>query len=225
MPQLRRFWNDLQTKLANEQPYEASIGNIKLKLQELQQANCKAKELMQQKADSYEEIDEILHHQGLPFVLKAIWTKLISHYYDNPLAGYFDIKKTCKLLAKKYYWPTLRHDVGAYVKDCDVCLASKAVPHKPYGNLQLLPIPTHQWKNFLMDFVTSLRISIDWKKDNYISILVIIDWLMKMVNYKPVKITFNVPGLAKVIIDVIVYHYKLSDSIVTNRGSLFTSKF
>ena len=46
-----------------------------------------------------------------------------------------------------------------------------------------------------------------------------------MVYYKPVKITLNAPGLAEVIIGVIVRHHGLSDSIVTNQGSFFTSKF
>ena len=76
-----------------------------------------------------------------------------------------------------------------------------------------------------MDFVTGLPISIDWKGDSYDSILVIVNRLTKMVYYKPVKVTINAPGLAKVIINVIVRHHGLSDSIVTDRGSLFTSKF
>ena len=46
-----------------------------------------------------------------------------------------------------------------------------------------------------------------------------------MVYYKSVKITIDVSDLAKVIIDVVVWHHGLSDSIITYRGSLFTSKF
>ena len=129
------------------------------------------------------------------------------------------------MLARKYYWPTLRHDVEAYVKGYDVCLAFKTVRHKPYGDLQFLPVLTHRWKDLLMDFVTSLPVSIDWKRCSYNSILVIVDWLTKIVYYKPVKITFNAPELAEVIIDVVVRHHGLSNLIVTNRGSLFTSKF
>ena len=35
LPQLRHFWNSLQRELASEGPYKASIGSIRLKLQEL----------------------------------------------------------------------------------------------------------------------------------------------------------------------------------------------
>ena len=76
-----------------------------------------------------------------------------------------------------------------------------------------------------MDFVTGLPILTNWKKNSYDSILVVIDWLTKMVQYEPVKITINATGLAKVIIDVMVWHHGLPNLIVTDKGSLFTSKF
>ena len=76
-----------------------------------------------------------------------------------------------------------------------------------------------------MDFVTGLPISMDWKGDNYNSIFVIVDWLTKMVHYKLDKVTIDAPGLAQVNINVVVRYHGLSDSIVTNWGSLFTSKF
>ena len=119
----------------------------------------------------------------------------------------------------------LCHDVNNYVKRCNVCLTSKIVRHKPYGDFQSLLVPTHCWKDLLMDFVTGLPILTDWKGDSYDLILIIVNRLTKIVHYKPVKLTINAPGLAKVIIDVIVRHHGFSDSIVTDRGSLFTSKF
>ena len=202
-----------------------NIGKILLRLQELQETDSEAQELRQQGREGYEEVDGVLHHQGLPFVPEAIRIELISRHHDDPLAGHFGIEKTRELLAWKYYWPTLRHDVKAYVKGCDVCLASKTVRHKPYGDLQSLPVPTHRWKDLSIDFVTGLPISTNWKRDSYNSILVIVDWLIKMLHYNPVKITIDGPGLAKVIIDVLVWYHGLLDSIVTNRGLLFTLKF
>ena len=76
---------------------------MRLKLQELQEANIKAQKLRKQKVDSYEEIDKILHYQCLLFIPKAIWTELISRQHNDPLAGHFGIKKTYKLLAREYY--------------------------------------------------------------------------------------------------------------------------
>ena len=76
-----------------------------------------------------------------------------------------------------------------------------------------------------MNFVTGLPISTNWKGDSYDSILVIVDWLTKMVHYKPVKVTIDASGLAKVILNVVFRYHGLPNSIMSNRGSLFTSKF
>ena len=76
-----------------------------------------------------------------------------------------------------------------------------------------------------MDFVTSLPVSIDWKRDSYNSILVIIDRPIKIVHYKPVKIILDASGLSEVIIDLGIRQHGLPDSIVTNRSPFFTSKF
>ena len=76
-----------------------------------------------------------------------------------------------------------------------------------------------------MDFVTGLPLSADWKGNSYNSILVIVNCLTKIVHYELVKVTIDAPRLAEVIIDMVVRHHGLPDSIVADRGSLFTSKF
>ena len=73
-------------------------------------------------------------------MLKAIRMQLINRHQNNLLASYFCIKKACKLLARKYFWPTFRHDVEAYIKGCNVCLSLQMVKHKPYSDFQSLPI-------------------------------------------------------------------------------------
>ena len=93
--------------------------------------------------EGWEDIEKVLHFQGLLYVPKIICTELISWHHNNPLTGYFRIKKTRELVAQKYYCPTFRHNVETHIKGCDVCLAPKKVRYKPYGDLQLLPIPTH----------------------------------------------------------------------------------
>ena len=98
---------------------------MRLRLLESQKSNFKAQKLS--KKDSYKKVDEVLHHQGLFFMPEAIQTKFINRHHDNFPSGHFGIKIICKLKAWKYYWPILYHYFEAYVKDCDVCLASKAI--------------------------------------------------------------------------------------------------
>ena len=86
----------------------------------------------------------MLQYQGLPYVPEIIRYKVISYHYDDLLAEHFGIDKTRELIGWKYYWPSLKKDIDNYVRRCDVCLASKAVCHKPYGDLQSLLVPTHQ---------------------------------------------------------------------------------
>ena len=61
--------------------------------------------------------------------------------------------------------------------------------------------------------------------ESYISIIVIVDWLTKIVYYEPAKVTINALGLAEVILDVLVWYHGLPNSIVLDRGSLFNWKF
>ncbi len=46
-----------------------------------------------------------------------------------------------------------------------------------------------------------------------------------MVYYEPVLTTLDAEQLAKVLVEAVIKYHGLPDSIVTNRGSLFTSKF
>ena len=107
-----------RAKLASKRLYKAGIGNMRLRLQELQENNLEAQELRLK--DGYQEVDKVLHHKGLPFIPEAIRMELISRHYDDPLAGHFGIKKIRKLLVQKYFWLILYHGVKAYVKDCDI---------------------------------------------------------------------------------------------------------
>ncbi len=65
-----------------------------------------------------------------------------------------------------------------------------------------------------MDFVTGFPISTNWKGDSYDSILVIVDHLTKMIHYKLVKVMMDASSLAEMIIDVVVCHHGVPESIV-----------
>ena len=199
---------------------------MRLRLQELQSKNKQAQKFrVEQLVKDQQDIKGVLYYQGFLYVPEIIWTKLISKHHNNPLIGYFDIKKIQELVAQKYPQPIICHNVDNYIMGYNIFLALKIVRHKPYNNLQSLPIPIYCQKDLLIDFVTDLPILTNWKRDSYNSILVIIDRLTKLIHYKLVKIIINALGLAEIIINVVVRYHGLSDSIVTDWGLFFTSKF
>lgn len=110
------------------------------------------------------------------------------------------------------------------MKICIICIASQGVKHKSYSNLQLLLISKHYWKDLSIDFVTGLSVSSNGKSKIYHSILVIADWPTKIVCYKPVKVIVDALGLVEVIIEVVINHHNLPNSIVVDCDSIFTSK-
>lgn len=67
--------------------------------------------------------------------------------------------------------------------------------------------------------------SVCWKNNNYDPILVIVDYLIKIVYYKLVKTIINIAGLAEVIIDVVISYHSLLKLMVSNKNSLFYSEF
>ena len=198
---------------------------MRLRLYTLQDKDKQAWKIRAEHSEGWNNINRVLHHQGLLYITEIIQTKLISRYQTNLLADHFHIEKTCEFVAQKYYWLLLCHNVKNYVKRCNICLASKIVQPKLYCDLQFLSISTHRWKDLLMDFIMSLPISKDWKGNSYDMILIIVNRFIKMVYYELIKVTIDAPGLAEVIINVIIRHYGLLDSIITDWELLFTSKF
>lgn len=156
---------------------------MRLRLPKLQDKS-KATKLLRVEGllEDWKNIEEVFEYQGLSYVPKIICSKVIIHHHDNPLTGDFKINKTRELIGQTYYWPSLRKDIASYVKGCDVYLTSKTVRHKLHGDIQPLYVPAHWWKNLLIDFVTDLPLSVNWKSNNYDSILVITDHLTKIVH-------------------------------------------
>ncbi len=79
-----------------------------MKLPELQDDDKKAMKLRSEGLpEGWEDIEQVFHYQGLPYVPKVICSKLISRHHDNSLVGHFGIENTWKLIAKKYHCLTL----------------------------------------------------------------------------------------------------------------------
>jgi hypothetical protein len=110
--------------------------------------------------------------------------------------------------------------VQCYVEACDTCPCIKSPCHKPYGLLKPLNIPEHPWKSISMDFIIKLPLS-----HGYDSIWVVCDHFMCYADLIPCNKTIDMPGLVWLFLDHIFHYHGLPDSIISDHGSIFISKF
>lgn len=76
-----------------------------------------------------------------------------------------------------------------------------------------------------MDFIIIILVSTNWKGKSYNLILIIVSCLTKIVHYKSAKVMMDISGLAKMIIDMVVYYSQVPKSIISDQNKLFISKF
>jgi transposase InsO family protein len=150
--------------------------------------------------------------------------ELLSIHHDDPLAGHFGRTRTLELVKRKYHWPNIDRDVAEYVQDCQVCQGVTAKRHKPYGELHPLPIPKRPWAEISMDFITGLPETV-FNKSPVDAILVIVDRFTKWSLFLPVSKTITAAELAELFHNEVELRYGPPEGIVSDRGSVFTSKF
>ena len=121
----------------------------------------------------------------------------------------------------RYWWNNLKRDIAEHIALCDVCSRVKAEHQNPARLLQPLPISDWKWDKIGMDFITGLPRT----RSGYDSIWVIVDRLTKVAHLIPVKTTYNSARLAKIYMNKIVCLHGVPKSIVSDRGTQFTSHF
>lgn len=167
-----------------------------------------------------------LLYQGAVYVPNspALRQAILRRNHDDPLAGHFGVEKTLELLTRKYYWPKIRRCVEEYVRTCDVCQRVKVHRHRPYGELQSLPMPSGKWQDITFDFVVNLPPSLREGKV-YDAVCVVVDRFTKYAKYIPCNSNVNATEFTELFMNHIVTQFGIPRSIVSDRGTVFTGEF
>jgi transposase InsO family protein len=144
---------------------------------------------------------------------------ILKSCHDAALVGHQGVSKTLELIQRRLCWLGLRRDVEIYVRGCATCQRTKPSRQRPQGFLQSLEISDGPWTSISMDFVEELPAS-----NGYNSILVVVDRLTKYATFIPTTTKLSTAGLVDLIVDNVVSRHGLPTSIISDRGSKFTSK-
>ena len=164
--------------------------------------------------------DGFLLFDNLIYVPKNIRIRVLEIHHDSITAGHFGVNKTIELISRNFWWPKLHRDVKKFVKSCEICSKSKIPRHKPYGLLSPLSTPNRAWSDISMDFIVDLP-----KSKDMTTIMVVVDRLTKMAHFIPFRCLPTASIAADSFINNIFRLHGFPDSIISDRGSQFTSEF
>jgi hypothetical protein len=135
--------------------------------------------------------------------------------------NHFGFDKTYANIREKLFWPNLANDVRSYIRTCDSCGRNTGSTQRQVGLQRPLPIPQARFRDIAMDFVGPLREGT--KGEDHL--LVITDRLTGWVQAHANKGKFTATKTAQVVFDHWYSLFGIPSTIVSDRDTIFTSKF
>ena len=169
------------------------------------------------------EVDDRVYWRELQLVVpdyQDLHLRILRSSHDAPVAGHLGRAKTYSIVARSYYWPSLRKAVARYVRNCHTCSRAKSSRFQYQGLLKPLPVPERRWKDISIDFVTGLP-----ECEGLNAILLVIDRLTKMRHIIPCSNEVDARMLAQLFIRHIWKLHGLPNTIVSDRGPQFVAQF
>ena len=116
----------------------------------------------------------------------------------------------------------MKREIAQFVAECHICHHVKTEHQRPAGTLLPLSIPVWKWDEIVMDFITGLPKT--QKRNNAIWV-VVVDRLSKVAHFLSICEDITATQLADLYISRIFVLHGVPKKIISDRGSLFTSKF
>jgi len=121
-------------------------------------------------------------------------------------------------VTRNFWWPGVTREVKQYVEGCNACQKNKNCTEQPAEKLMPNSIPNKVWMHISADFITKLLLA-----QGYDSILVIVDWFIKMAHFVPTTEKTTAEGLARLFRDNVWQLHGLPESIISDRGLQFAA--
>lgn len=147
-------------------------------------------------------------------------TELIREAHDHLPTAHPGRDKTHRMLRTRYYWKGMLSDIRRYINNCHACRRAHVPRDKTPGMLHPLPIPDRPWQHLTMDYKSMPK-----DKHGFDNIFVVMDRLSKEPITTPCHKTDTAEDLARIFIPHIWRYKSFPDSIVSDRGPQFVSKF
>ena len=165
----------------------------------------------------YDEIGQIKYHQIL---LPKHFVQEVLQAIHGTAHRHPGISKMLQEIRQKYYYPGIAKHVKKWVEGCETCAKDKRVPNTVITP-ELLNLP--EWDlgpedAMQIDLLSNLPTS-----GGYQTVMTAIDVFSRYLFAYPLT-EATAANVAKVIIDIMTKHSYLPSTLITDKGSAFTSK-
>jgi hypothetical protein len=134
--------------------------------------------------------------------------------------GHEGVQRTLHRLRRDFHFPNMRSVVQDFVRACPTCQRYKSEHLHPTGLLMPLPIPTIVWADIGLDFIEALP-----RVNGKSVILSIVDRFSKYCHFIALGHPYTAESVAQAFFANIVRLHGVSQSMVSDRDTVFTSMF
>jgi hypothetical protein len=146
---------------------------------------------------------------------------ILKEAHETPSSIHPGSTKMYMDLKELFWWNNIKREIAKFVFECHTCQRVKVEHQSPAGLMQPLKIPEWKWEEIGMDFIIGLPLT-PKKKD---MIWVIVDRLTKSAHFLSVNQKDSREKLVSLYVQEVVSKHGVPKTIVSDRGSVFTSAF
>lgn len=178
-----------------------------------------SKELENSESSEYEMRNGVVYKKKkdniLFYVPESMEYQIIHSCHDE--VGHIGSDKTIELISRSYWFPKLRKKVLEYIANCLKCILFSVASGKSEGTLKIIEKGDRPLRILNIDHFGPLERT----EKGYQHILLIVDAFSKFTWLHSVKTTGSQEAVNKM--KLFIFHFGLVDTIVSDRGTSFTS--
>ena len=160
------------------------------------------------------------------YVSQLLQHWMVCQYHNNPAQRHPRISKMVELLSQNYYFPGMRKEVKYYIDKYQDCQLNKHLIYTSYRYIQYTKITNYLWQNIIIDFIVKFPKSKNIITDiKYDSILIVVNKFTKYAHLIPYNEKYMTKQRAWIILDRVIQHHRIPESITSDKDKIFISNF
>ena len=163
-------------------------------------------------------VNGLAGHRPRAIVPLSLVPLVLLACHDSRFAGHQGQTRTLSRVQARFWWPSYRHDVIAWVRQCELCDSSKQHPNSHQFTGQPLPLPVAPFLTWGMDIYGPLPLT----DDGFMYIIVFTEYHSRWVEVLALK-NITAASVARAFVDSVVLRFGTPDTLISDQGSDFTA--